>query len=38
MDEGFVCWTTNLETRVRSRVMTEISTGYSVVGGNLTGY
>ena len=36
--EWFVHWTTNLATRVRSRVAAGLPTGYSVLGGNLTGY
>ena len=36
--EWFVRWTTKLATRVRSRVAVGLPTGYSVLGGNLTGY
>ena len=36
--EWFVRWTTKLATRVRSRVAAGLPTGYSVLGGNLTGY
>ena len=36
--ELFVHWTTKLATRVRSRVAAGLPTGYSVLGGNLTGY
>ena len=36
--EWFVRWTTKLATRVRSRVALGLPTGYSVLGGNLTGY
>ena len=38
MAEWFVRWTTKLATRVRSRVAAGLPTGYSVLGGNLTGY
>ena len=31
-------WTTKLTTQVRTRVATGLLTGYSVLGGNLTGY
>ena len=31
-------WTTKLAIRVRSRVAAGLPTGYSVLGGNLTGY
>ena len=36
--EWFVRWTSKLATRVRSRVAAVLPTGYSVLGGNLTGY
>ena len=36
--EWFVRWTTKLATRVRFRVAAGLPTGYSVLGGNLTGY
>ena len=36
--EWFVRWTTELATRVRSRVAAGLPTGYSVLGGNLTGF
>ena len=38
MVEWFVRWTTKLATRVQSRVAARLQTGYSVIGGNLTGY
>ena len=38
MTKWFVRWTTKLATPVRSRVAAGLSTGYSVLGGNLTGY
>ena len=38
MAEWFVRWTTKLATGVRSRVAAGLPTGYSVLGGNLTGY
>ena len=38
MAEWFVRWTTKLATRVPSRVAAGLPTGYSVLGGNLTGY
>ena len=36
--EWFVRWTTRLAIRVRSRVAAGLPTGYSGLGGNLTGY
>ena len=36
--EWFVRWTTKLAARVRSRVPAGLSTGYSVLGGNLAVY
>ena len=36
--EWFVRWTTKLAIRVRSRVAAGLPTGYSGLGGNLTGY
>ena len=36
MAEWLLRWTTKLATRVRSPVAVELSTDYSVVGGNLT--
>ena len=36
--EWFVRWTTKLATRFRSRVAAGLPTGYSVLGGNVTGY
>ena len=36
--EWFVRWTTKLAIRVRSRVAAGLPTGYSDLGGNLTGY
>ena len=38
MAEWFVRWTTKLAIRVRSRVVAGLPTGYSGLGGNLTGY
>ena len=38
MAEWFVRWTTELATRVQSPVAAGLPTGYSVLGGNLTGY
>ena len=38
MASWFVRWTTKLAIRVRSRVAAGLPTGYSVLGGNLTGY
>ena len=38
MAEWFVHWTTKLAIRVRSRVAAGLPTGYSGLGGNLTGY
>ena len=38
MAEWFVRWTTKLATQVRSRVAAGLPTGYSVLGGSLTGY
>ena len=38
MAEWFVRWTTKLAIRVRSRVAAGLPTGYSGLGGNLTGY
>ena len=35
--EWFVRWTTKLATRVRPRVAAGLPTGYSMLGGNLTG-
>ena len=35
--EWFVRWTTKRTTRDRSRVAAELPTGYSMLGGNLTG-
>ena len=36
--EWFVRWTTKLAIRSRSRVAAGLPTGYSGLGGNLTGY
>ena len=38
MAEWFVRLTTKLANRVRSRVAAGLLTGYSVLGGSLTGY
>ena len=35
--EWFVRWTTKLAIRVQSRVAAGLPTGYSALGGNLTG-
>ena len=37
MAEWFVCWTMKLATWVRIRVAAGLPTGYSVLGGILTG-
>ena len=38
MADRFVRWIKKLATRVRSRVAAGLPTGYSVLGGYLTGY
>ena len=38
MAKWLVPWTKKLATRVRSQVAAGLSTDYSVLGGNLTGY